>query len=135
MGEKLPRKAISWHLRSLGNRFSVVQHIVYVCHRCSIAKKSSQAKNVSNTEKMGDQWLKCKLYYNKKMWNFVFNYNKNDLHYPKAYKNLHIRQVNSFFISKIVFKLYCIRCQKRVFDQVPSSCCDILGQFSHLKQQ
>jgi hypothetical protein len=28
-----------------------------------------------------------------------------------------------------------IRCQKRVFDLVPSPYCEILVQFSHLKQQ
>jgi hypothetical protein len=27
-----------------------------------------------------------KLYYSKKMGNFVFNYNKNELHYQKTYK-------------------------------------------------
>jgi hypothetical protein len=53
-------------------------------HRCSITTKSSQAKNLPNTEKMGEQWLSSiKLYYSKKMWNFVFNYNK----ILKAYKN------------------------------------------------
>jgi hypothetical protein len=56
-----------------------------------------------NTEKMGDQWLSSiKLYYSKKMWNFVFNYNKNDLHHQKAYKTPHIRLLNSFLILQIV---------------------------------
>ena len=42
------------------------------------------------------------------MWNFVFNYN-NDLHHQKVYKDLHIRPLNSFFISKIVFELYAVK--------------------------
>jgi hypothetical protein len=57
-----------------------------------------------NTEKL----YLLKLYYSKKMWNFVFNYNKNDLYHQKAYKNLHIRYLNSFFISQIVFELYAV---------------------------
>jgi hypothetical protein len=36
----------------LGNRFSVVQ---FIENRCLITTKSSQAKNLPNTEKMGDQ--------------------------------------------------------------------------------
>jgi hypothetical protein len=75
-------------------------------HGYSTTTKSSQAKNLPNTEKMGDQWLSpIKLYYSKKMWNFVFNYNKNDLHHQKAYKKPHIRHSNSFLILQIVFEL------------------------------
>jgi hypothetical protein len=44
-------------------------------------------------------------YYSKKMWNFVFNYNKNDLHHQKAYKKPNIRHSNSFLILQIVFEL------------------------------
>ena len=47
--EKVLRKAISW--QPPRNKFSVVQCM----HRCSITTKSSQAKNLPNTEKMGDQ--------------------------------------------------------------------------------
>jgi hypothetical protein len=55
---------------------------------------------------MGDQWLSSiKLYYSKKMWNFVFNYNKNDLRQQKAYKNRHIRLLNSFLTLQVVFEL------------------------------
>jgi hypothetical protein len=51
---------------------------------------------------MSDQWLSSiKLHYSKKMWNFVFNYNKNDTHHQKAYKNLHIRHLNSFLYLKL----------------------------------
>jgi hypothetical protein len=47
---------------------------------------------------MGDQWLSpMKLYYSKKMWNFVFNYNKNDLHYQKAYKQATYKTFKQFF--------------------------------------
>jgi hypothetical protein len=50
-----------------------------------------------------------KLYYSKKMWNFIFNYMKNDLHHQKAYNNLCIRHLNSLFISQIVFALFAVK--------------------------
>jgi hypothetical protein len=44
------------------------------------------------------------------MWNFVFNYNKNDLLYQKAYKNLHeCKTFKQFFISQIVFELHAVK--------------------------
>jgi hypothetical protein len=93
----------------LENRFSVVQCIVPWID-AQLPNKSSQAKNVPNTGKMGDQWLSSiKLYYSKKMWNVVFNYNKNDLHHQKAFKNLHIRDLNRFIISQIAFELYAVK--------------------------
>jgi hypothetical protein len=38
-------------------------------------------------------------------WNFVFNHKKNDRHHQKANKKLHIRLLNRYLISQIVFEL------------------------------
>jgi hypothetical protein len=87
-------------------------------HGCSITTKSFQAKNLPNTEKR----------------KFVFNCNKNDLDHQKAYQNLYIDQTfKQFFYISNFFRVF--RCQKRVFHLVPSPYCDILVQFSYLKQQ
>jgi hypothetical protein len=105
----------------------------YIFYRSRFTTKSSQAKNVPNIQKMSDQWLSpIKLYYSKKMWNSVFNYNK---HHQKAYKKPHIRHSNSFLILQASNSFWVIailnvkigpKCrnkdwvlgQKRVFDSV-----------------
>jgi hypothetical protein len=81
----------------------------------SITTKSSQAKNLPNTEKMSDQRLSSiKLYYSDKMWKFVFNYNKNDFASSESLEKSAYKTFKQFFISEIVFELYA------VFDLVPS---------------
>jgi hypothetical protein len=75
-----------------------------------------------NTEKL----YLLKLYYSKKMWNFVFNYNKNDLYHQKAYKNLHIRYLNSFLYLKL-FSSYTL--SKTRFWPSIQSLLDILVRF------
>ena len=48
-------------------------------------------KNLPDTEKTGDLWLSSiKLYYSKKIRNFEFNNNKNDLHHEKEHKKNYI---------------------------------------------
>ena len=42
----------------------------------------------------------------KKIRNFEFNNNKNDLHHEKEHTKLHIRHLNSFFNLRIVFELF-----------------------------
>jgi hypothetical protein len=89
-----------------------------------LPKKVPKQKNLLNTEKMGDQWLSSiKFYYSKKMWNFMWNYNKKWL---ASSESLQFKQ---FFYISNCFRV--IRCQKRVFDLVPSPYRDILVQFSH----
>ena len=88
LGQKVAKNVFSWH--------SSGEHLVYGLFERYIgiyiaAKKSSQAKNLPDTEKTGDLWLSSiKLYYSEKIRNFEFNNNKNDLHHdkePKTTKN------------------------------------------------
>jgi hypothetical protein len=72
----------------------------------ALPQKVPKQKSCQTPWKMGDQWLSfIKLYYSKKIWNFVFDYNTNDLRQQKAYKKPHIRLLNNFLLLQIVFEL------------------------------
>jgi hypothetical protein len=93
-------------------------------HRCSITTKSFQAKNLPNTEKMGDQWFP------------LLNCIQLQQKWPASSERLQkigYKSFKQFFYISNCFRV--IRCQKRVFNPVPSPSSDILVQFSHLKQQ
>ena len=113
------------------------EHLVYGLferHIGILLPKSSQAKNLPDTEKSGDFWLSSiKLYYSKKIRNFELNNNKNDLHHGKKHKKLHIRHLNIFFYFSNGFRA--IRCQTPIFKLEPSFYCTILAQSSLLKQK
>ena len=100
-------KIISFRGTHVGNTWFMVylKDIQVYCYQ-----KSSQAKNLPDTEKTGDFLLSSiKLYYSKKIRNFEFNNNENDLHHEKEHKKLHLRHLNSFFISQMVFELYIVK--------------------------
>ena len=116
--------------KTLGLWFIWKIHIKYIA-----TIKSSQAKNLPDTEKTGDLWLSSiKLYYSEKIRNFEFIKNKNDLHHDKEHKKLHVRHFNRFFISQLQMVSRVIRCQAPIFKLVPSFYCAILVQSSHLKK-
>ena len=66
-----------------------------------------------------DYFLLIKFYYSKKIRNFEFNNNKNDLHHDKDHKKLHMAKTfKQFFYLSNGFRV--IRCQTPIFKLVPS---------------
>ena len=64
------------HVGTLGLWF------IWKTYRFIATKKSSQAKNLPDTEQTGEFWFfSIKLYYNRKIRNFEVNNNKHDLHH------------------------------------------------------
>ena len=97
---------VSWH--------PCGEHLVYGLFKRHIGillpEKVPKRKTCQILRKRGIFYyllLNCS-YYSKKIRNFEFNNNKNDLHHEKGHKKLHIRHLNSFFISQMVFELYVV---------------------------
>ena len=119
-------KIISFRGTHVGNTWL---WFIWKTYRYIATKKNSQAKNLPGTEKTGDFLLSSiKLHYSKKIRNFEFNNNKNDLHHEKEHKTF-----KQFFYFSNGFRV--IRCQTPIFKLEPSFYCAILVQSSHLKQK
>jgi hypothetical protein len=84
--------------------------------------KKFSSKNLPNTKKMGDQWQWLSsinlviILYKQENVKFCIQLQQNyDLHYQKAYKNLHIiKTFKQFFYISNCFQV--IRCQIRLID-------------------
>jgi hypothetical protein len=94
-------------------------------------KFDSQAENLSNTEKMGDQWLSSTtIALQQENVKFCIQLQQKLLASSESLKkSTYIyKTFKQFFYISNCFRV--IHCQKRVFDLVPSPYCDILVQFS-----
>ena len=106
LSQKEAKNAFSWHPSAENLVCGLFERHIGTLPQ----KKSSQAKNLPDTEKMDNLWLSSiKLYYSEKIRNFEFNNDKNVLYHEKEHKKLHIRHLNSFFISQMVFELHVVK--------------------------
>ena len=98
LGQKVAKNAFSWHPSG--------EHLVCGLFERHIAtlrpKKVPKRKTCQILRKrvICDYLL---LNYRKKIQNFEFNNNKNDLHHEKEHKKLHIGQLNSFSFFEFSF--------------------------------
>ena len=104
--QKVAKNAFSWHPSG--------EHLVcgfFERHIGTLPPKKFPSEKLARYWENG--WFVIIFYYivlQQKIRNVEFNnYNKNDLHHEKEHKKLHMRHLNSFFISQMVFELYVVK--------------------------